>query len=1312
GAVRTWLLLLAAATTLAALASCGGGGSAPTPQLDVPEAGPDASEPGKELPDAEDDAEVGEPGPDGADAPETEVEPPPKAPELSLWLVTATGPKGEQDPEISIATADEPPAYAQSKGLQVDVVVRTANLENGREVSLQVGSVVVGSQKVVVDAEGVGTATFQAVTFVHSQAGYDVKAWSVNQAKLYGDVTKKVHVDTGGCAVSVLPSNAACLLADADPDTDGVQVVFTVTDPERTCDTAQVDFDAGGGATGSSGPVPLDASGSAKITMTVLANAAGVDGAKAAVTASVTDSSNPDRASSLPPIDYTIDLTDPVIDLVAPDKPLLTLADDKDGDPSNGLTLDVAGTATGIAAGSSLSLALNQQPAGETTPDGEGAWLFADLALTADGSYEAVVSGQDACGRTGADSVTFQARVTKATYVILHPSPGGTLLAKDDADPTASPETDHAYQTDFLVSGGAIEAGTTLTVRCRKDALGSHWVDVGATDVTGPSADGNYAVPVVLDVHVLGNAASCQVLDDAPNPATSSEVAFKVALPAPAIHVLAPAAGASVAEAKLAVGTWAANLDGVEPSVEVRDAGGINVVPDAKPGKFQAGALAFDLMLESGGTPIPDGAYTLVVDATDALGNRASETAGSVTSVAFTLDTTAPTVAITAPDHDTIDPANNPADADADPAKPGHQVVLAVDVSTGGGDGTEVCEQRVGGVLRCATLAGGATTATFTITVLPGANVVNAWATDPAGNRGDAPARTLTLAVSGPRVTIVQPAGDGPVTTLPLDVVVEVTDKDLAPVSGAEVTLEVAGADGATGTTGADGRVTLQIASLAATPTEVLARAQVAGETSWSDPLSLWLKTGTPFIGFLKPLAGDVVNLAYAGCAAGANCLIEVVLEALNCEDDSTGSLTIDCGPGKIQALQAKVKAGTLRFPGSVLHDQSTCSLVASVTDLAGQAAAAGPIQVTVDRVAPVVTITRPAPELTGLGYLLDEDPATDGMQYTVSATVAGSAAGRACKLTVTGGGAPLSAEVQVPAGANPECVFAAVSLPNGSLILEVRADDAAGNATVARRSIEVLWGQPQIRLVVPSYVDGTACAAKAQCPASAVCGGGTCATPWGATTVRSLRLTAEHVANESGNVRICSNLPGLAGPDCQTAGFKQVAAGTVLPNQALHEVSVAGLPDGLHVLIAEARTLAGAAWVSTFDSPNAIERLRNIYQDTVVPSVQAVTSPSDTLPPVGTLNAAEQVSPGVFTIRATASEPSDVTFYVDGGAKATVATVDGAASADIALVGPAPRDAVSFQVWAVAKDAVGNLSAQPGPIFAPTVDTMPPTLA
>ncbi len=1277
---------------------------------DTPE-GREVSE-GVEVHDAADVLDGAE-GMDLADVPDTPDVPPQPAPVLAFHFWTASGAKGEGQASVSLTLADEPPAYVDTPGFQVDVVVRTEHLEDGQDVLLEIAGQVVATLPVVVDeGTGLGEVVFQAVTLTHNPAGYEVAVRAANLAGLEGSDAKTVLVDIGTCGVALLPVNTACLLDDMDPETPGVQVTFTVSNPDRTCDTAMIGFAVGGGAVQTAGPTPLAENGTAQFTLTLVDEASQADGIEVAVTAQVLDSQAPERTGSTPGIPFTLDLVDPVLTLTKPDKASYTLLDDKDGDPENGLTLDIIGTAHGIAPGAPVSLSLNDNPLAQVAPDEAGAFAYVNLNLTEDGSYTVVATGQDACGREGLASTSFQAKVSMAMYSFVFPPQGATLLAKDDQNPATTTK----YETTFRVLGEDVTAGSTLSIRCRRDALDSTPVTVGSAVIAEVAGDGVYDVPVILDVQVLTQRIRCQVRDNALNPGSSGEVAFTVGLPPPTLKVLAPASGQYVNQAQVAVKVFAAGLAGQVPVVQVRDAGG-TVVIDYPSAPFLATGLSFALPLEVGGVPIPDGGYTLVVDATDQYGNVASDIPGNVTQVPFTLDRTAPEVEVVQPDHDTIDPALNPGDEDEDPETPGHQMTVIVRVVSGGGEGTTVCLRVNDQPERCAFQGEGSDVVFNGVTLIPGPNTVRAWAVDLAKNQGATTERILTLVTQAPRVVIVQPPKDGPVAVLPFNLVVEVTDAASSPLEAVPVTLLTNGMEGETRATDPQGRVTFEVTTLSEAPgDQFVARAVWGGVEGYSLPRTLYLKTGAPALAFEVPTDGEFLNLAHPACAPGSqDCVLDVVLAAPNFETGSSGTLTWKCGTSPSTTVPGVVEAQGLVFPGVVLTDQKSCTLEATATDIGGLQASAGPITVTVDRVAPVLLINRPSPATNSLTPIADEDPLTPGLQYTMVVRYTGLEQGR--PITVTYGRLDevpsevvVFAPVTVSDAGKRDLEVPQVTLPNGTVVLTASTTDAAGNPGTTQRLVFVWADQPTIAIYTPAFVPNTGCTASSQCAEGGTCVQDQCAIAWGLGSFRGLGVSLLNAPEAADNVRICSDKAPLGASPCGAIGFREVARATVPPSGGVTQVAVTDLPDGFHTLIAEVRIAEGEPWVSSLDHPDEGRRQRFVYQDLVAPVVQSLSSPSDVLPPSGVLNSAEQKAVGrVYELAIQGSETGTATVFVNGLQQGVIAPFTGSATVDVTL-----KEGAN-QVYVVVRDAVGNQSPVPpasGVLsYEPFVDTIAPTL-
>jgi hypothetical protein len=1178
------------------------------------------------------------------------------------------------------------------------------------------GNLVSTVNVVVNETSGIGTAEFTNIVMTNNTTGYEVKAEATNLQQASGEVTKIAKVDIGSCGIVLLPTNTSCLLADVDPTTPGFQVDFIVSNPERTCTTARIKVTSDGNSIFSD-PSSLASTGSTKIRVTLLDHTDGVDGVTVQVSAEVSDTASPSRAASTADLPFVLDLVDPVLTIDQPSKAVLTLKDDNDADPSNGLTFNTSGTVTGAKAGEPVEVSFRSEVAGTPQPDAiSGQWQVNDLGITIDGVYKLVAKASDSCGRIGTVEREFTALVTTATIVLVSPMAGEVLLAKNDGNPS----TPMIYETTAVIVNEGLTSGTTMTVRCREGRFGTPFVNVGSLLVDTPSVDGQYTVPISLSVQTRNTSLICQVIDDAANPSRSSEVAFTVGLPAPVMDILRPAEGSFVNSTSIPVVLSTSSLNDVVPTIGILDQGGLEVLLFTPASPIRNDGLVFTLPLLVGGQPLPDGVWTLYTDAVDVFGNLASDNPASVTRTTFTLDTAAPEVVITSPGTGTLDPAGgNPLEADQDATAPGYQTTIEVTVLSGGGPGTIVC-LTVNGDRSCQTMAPDASVATFPgVTLIPGNNEVSAQATDTGGNVGATVARTIQLILSGPRVRIITPAQNGPIAVLPFDLAISVTD--VADVAQADlpVTLTVDGTTQYPLTTDSNGIATISIDVLTTTPQSFVASATVGGNEGFSAPRVLRFKDSLPVLTFRVPASDQSISLLTTACLPGSlDCIIDVLVDGQNLEKDSTGQLTVTCGTSTIVYNGSADATGVLKFDNVLLSDQSSCTLDAAATDLAGQSASAQPITVSVDRIAPVIaSFQQPDPTIDSLTYSFDEspDPAVPGLQFTFKVIVSGLELGSVVTVVYeTAGREPGQVQttltMAVPDGTAQLITLPQATLLDGTYTLTARTADSAGNQGSLTRLVDVIVSRPVVRLVSPTFVNRVACSSVLPCAASAVCADGFCATPWGIETARNVMVAVSALPPGIDNLRICSNRPGLSGPLCSTQGYRQVA---LVSNYGSTSTSVVvnGLLDGSHTLVAEGRLAQGQPWPSSADSPVAEEQFRYIFQDTVAPVVSELSCPSDILPPTGVLNIAEQLAADrVFSMKIVASEPGELTLVVNGLDASTLTTFTGDALVNTTLYEG------ENQVYAKVRDLVGNYSALPQSesvvYYNATVDTLAPTLS
>ena len=238
------------------------------------------------------------------------------------------------------------------------------------------------------------------------------------------------------------------------------------------------------------------------------------------------------------------------------------------------------------------------------TTNAQGAWSFTPTGL-ADGAHTIVASQTDSFGNTGSASLSFTLDTTAPLVAIT--SPGGP--------------TNQAAQT-ITGTVDVADAGATVTLLDGTTALGSAVVQ----------SNGSWSIPVTLSSG--SNSLTAQVSDLAGNSATSSAVVYTLSTTAP-----------TVSEA-LTIDTGSSASDHITSNDALSGSGLANTVVHFT---IDGSPIATTVTTNAQGawsftpTGLADGAHTIVASQTDSFGNTGSA------SLSFTLDTTAPLVAITQP---------------------------------------------------------------------------------------------------------------------------------------------------------------------------------------------------------------------------------------------------------------------------------------------------------------------------------------------------------------------------------------------------------------------------------------------------------------------------------------------------------------------------------------------------------------------------------------------------------------------------------------------------------------------------------------
>lgn len=1207
-------------------------------------------------------------------------------PTIEVIASTANGPQGEGEGTITLGASDEPAAWLATQGYQMDFVILTEDVAEGTPITL-----LVGGAEVQAPAGPGGVTVFAGINLTK---GTQAVGASVTVGGQSATSAKIVILDIPACDVTIEPATPACLTEDASGDA-GFQAAFTVRNPDGQCDVAGLVVTRTDGTTATL-TAPL-VGGQAAFVATLALGAA--DGETAKVAASVDSTLDGGLYAQTGEVAFAVDATPPEVAITTPASNTASTTDDLDGIAANGVQLTIGGTSTGAT---TVELFLGGASQGAQTPSVSGAWSY-EVTFTGAGTFALAVQASDGCGLESSAQRSLTIAAPPVEVAVLSPLGASTLFAKGDGDPG----TALVYESTFTASVSLPTEGGVLQIQCTSADAPGLYVTVGSVTLTQTDIDSAVAsafdVPVGIDVGSIGTANTlCRATYELGDLWQSDPVLIIVALPAPSLVIAAPVAGWATSSLAVPASLFAQHLDGVTPVVVLADSDGTPVGDPITPDPIDGGALAFEVSLTQGGAPLPDGAYTLFVDATDAFGNLASEQAGAVTEVTFTLDTAAPSVTITAP-KPLLQPQIVAEDADEDEAKPGYQTTVTVTVGASEPMETiEVCLTVGAAAPACQTPTAGSSEVSFSgVTLVPGANELSVSAADPLGNVGTAE-QTTTLELDAPVVVITSPADGVFVTVEAIDVVVTVADGDGTPIPGADVELLIGGvSSGVAGTEDPAGTWTFAAAPLAAGPNELQVTATAAGVSGASASITVNRKTTLPSIGITLPTDLQTLNLASTVCQTGVTpCILDVQALVENVADGVETTLTVDCGAP--DTFVSVVASGTSTWAGIVLPHQSTCSLKASVVDLAGQPAESAWITVSVDRVAPVL-LSFPKPTGDVIQPTADEEVLVPGVQKKVQVNVRGVEQGRVIQVRVYPEGTDPSTVAPTLFGAAQTAVSDTGTLTvevgtlsittNGFWVLQADVMDAAGNpAASLLRTIYFNVTAPVVSIVSPTNVEPVACTVNANCGPAGICNDGKCAVPWGMNATRSVLLQLTGIAFGTDNLRLCTNNPGNGGSPCATAGFTVAKIGNATSNSVSLDASALG--DGLHRIIAEAETFPGDGdWASSLVTAGAGLKERTIFIDTVAPVVTQITSTSDTLPPAFVLNQAEQVSPSTFAFAVTATDnglPAKGTLevYANAGFKVNLPITAGTASGNVNFT----ADGVK-KMQAVVRDTVGNTS-------------------
>lgn len=345
-----------------------------------------------------------------------------------------------------------------------------------------------------------------------------------------------------------------------------------------------------------------------------------------------------------------------------------------------------------------------------------------------------------------------------------------------------------------------------------------------------------------------------------------------------------------------------------------------------------------------------DGAYDVLIDATDGYGNVVSDTR-PVAPRQIVIDATVPTVALVAPAGASLDPAHDPAAADVNPSEPGYQTRITWRVDgESAALGTVICLWVAGEAKPCQAPDEATREATWEVTLGAGSSTLSALARDAAGNVSSTVTATVALLIDAPTVTITAPVAGLVTTASTVDVSVHVADAVSGlPIDGATVGLLVDGAayEGAPQALGAGDYLFPAVPLPTGASLSLRASATFASDPGVSPERVVVQKDVAPSVAITAPADGALFNLASAAClGTGVPCVTDVTVAFTELEPGAPVSLSVDCGAG-VTTLDGTAAAdgAPIVFSGVSLAHGPGCALAAEATDAAGQTATAAAIE-------------------------------------------------------------------------------------------------------------------------------------------------------------------------------------------------------------------------------------------------------------------------------------------------------------------------------------------------------------------------------
>lgn len=535
--------------------------------------------------------------------------------------------------------------------------------------------------------------------------------------------------------------------------------------------------------------------------------------------------------------------------------------------------------------------------------------------VVAPGAHVITASVSDRAGNSAAVSFGFQLALDSTQPIVTIASPPDGSLLTNGATPVVATFSDPAAAIDLASVHLTID-GSDVTPQAAVTAAGLTYTP---------------AVPLASGDH----QASVSAGDLAGNRAQAT-ADFSIDASVTSVAIAAPAAGSFVATATPAIqGRYSSSSGGIDPSSVVLQVDGVDVTAAA-----QVGATSVSFAPT---TPLAEGAHIAQLAVADAAGETTSASAQ------FTIDLTAPAIAVVSPGGTLVSISARPA--------------VSLNYSDGGSGidlgSLEVTLDGLPAALACTAGAQAAICAPAT-NLAGGEHTVSASVRDLAGNLGTASASFSLTLDSAPVVAISSPAAGSLLNTPTVTVAGTVT----SPAGIGQVSVNGIGATLSGGQFSA-------VVPLQQGANQIVARAVDALGLTGSASVTATLDSVPPTLMVSTPMDGATVNAA------------SVNVTGLASDGSSTVSVTVN---GQFAA----VENGAFSLATPVVEGPNPLAVVA--TDAAGNRTEVD-LQVTRFSL-PTVTIGAPA----DLSYVAATTVDVSGTVSDASATV-----------TVNGVPAPLS---------------------------------------------------------------------------------------------------------------------------------------------------------------------------------------------------------------------------------------------------------------------------------------------------------------